>query len=72
MPNFGYSSLVPRVWKKAEDFIHHRHAKVKKFAAVDTAFLMLLDNGRIYGYGTNKKGLFGARLNPLVISDQKL
>lgn len=39
---------------------------------MDTAFLMLLDNGRIYGYGTNKAGLFGARSNPLVISDQEL
>ena len=56
----------------AEEFIHKRHAKVKKFAAVDTAFLMLLDNGRIYGYGKNHRGLFGARQNPLVISDLTL
>ena len=61
LPRFGHSSLVPKAWKKAEEFLHKRHAHVKKFAAIDTAILMLLDNGRIYGYGSNKKGLFGAR-----------
>lgn len=72
LPSFGPTSLVPRIWQKAQDFIEKRHAKVKKIAAVDTAFLMLLDNGRIYCYGKNTTGLFGARLNPLVISDQEL
>lgn len=31
--------------------------------------MLLLDNGRLYGYGKSKAGVFGARTNPLVISD---
>ncbi|MCB0369136.1 MAG: hypothetical protein KDD45_06690 [Bdellovibrionales bacterium] len=49
-----------------------RHAKIKKVTAIDQFILMLLDNGRIYGFGKNKAGVFGARLNPLVISDNEL
>lgn len=69
LPSEDDYNEVPRPWKEAHEFLHKRHAKVKKFAAVDTAFLMLLDNGRIYCYGKNNTGLFGARQNPLVMSD---
>lgn len=55
-----------------EDFLSKRHASIKKFTAIDKFILMLLDNGRLYCYGRNKTGLFGARLNPLVMSDQTL
>lgn len=34
--------------------------------------MLLLDNGRLYGYGNNSAGVFGARLNPLIMSDNKL
>ena len=54
------------------EFLHKRHAKIKKFVAIDTFVLMLLDNGRLYCYGINDTGLFGARLNPLVMSDLTL
>lgn len=54
------------------EFLGKRHARIKKFTAIDTFVLMLLDNGRLYCYGANKTGLFGARLNPLVKSDLEL
>ena len=31
-----------------------------------------MDNGRLYSYGKNKAGVFGARQNPLVLSDTNL
>ena len=34
--------------------------------------MMLLDNGRLYCLGANNTGLFGARLNPLIMSDLEL
>lgn len=34
--------------------------------------MLLLDNGRLYGFGKNKAGVFGARTNPLVMSDLEL
>ena len=40
--------------------------------AIDKFILLLLDNGRIYGFGKNKAGVFGARTNPLVMSDLEL
>lgn len=49
-----------------------RHASVKKFIAIDQFVLVLLDNGRIYSYGKNNGGVFGARSNPLVQSDLRL
>jgi len=52
--------------------IQKRHAKIKKFAAIDNFILLLLDNGRIYCRGTNNGGVFGARTNPLVMSDYEL
>lgn len=43
-----------------------------KIAAVDRFILVLLDDGRIYGRGINNGGVFGARQNPLVLSDVEL
>lgn len=52
--------------------MHKRHAKIKKFAAIDSFIILLLDNGRLYCRGTNNGGVFGARTNPLVMSDLEL
>lgn len=41
-------------------------------AAVDRFVTLLLDNGRLYSYGVSKAGVFGARTNPLVMSDLEL
>ena len=49
-----------------------RHASIKKFTAIDSFIILLLDNGRLYSYGKNKAGVFGARQNPLVLSDLNL
>jgi alpha-tubulin suppressor-like RCC1 family protein len=49
-----------------------RHAKIKKFTAIDRFILLLLDNGRIYCRGINNGGVFGARTNPLIMSDNSL
>ena len=72
LPTFEFESQVPRESKMVADFLAKRHAKIKKFVAIDSFILMLLDNGRLYCYGRNKTGLFGARRNPLVMSDQEL
>jgi hypothetical protein len=55
-----------------EQLLSKRHAKIKKFAAIDSFILLLLDNGRIYCRGVNNGGVFGARTNPLVLSDLNL
>jgi hypothetical protein len=34
--------------------------------------ILLLDNGRLYCRGNNNGGIFGARTNPLVMSDLNL
>lgn len=49
--------------------VSKRHAKIKKAFASETFILLLLDNGRIYCRGVNNGGVFGARTNPLVMSD---
>lgn len=72
LPMFEFESLTPRPSKMVADFLSKRHAKIKKFTAIDKFIVMLLDNGRLYSYGRNNTGVFGARLNPLVISDQEL
>jgi hypothetical protein len=63
---------VPSVAKKVEELLHHRHTKIRKIAAIDNFIMLLLDNGRLYVYGRNNTGLFGARRNPLVMSDLEL
>jgi hypothetical protein len=52
--------------------LHKRHAKINKFATIDSFIILLLDNGRLYCRGINNGGVFGARTNPLVLSDLKL
>jgi hypothetical protein len=54
------------------ELLEKRHSKVKKFAAIDRFILLLLDNGRLYCRGVNNGGVFGARTNPLVLSDMEL
>jgi len=49
-----------------------RHARIKKFFAIDSFIILLLDNGRLYCRGINNGGIFGARMNPLVMSDLEL
>jgi len=34
--------------------------------------ILLLDNGRLYCRGINNGGIFGARTNPLIMSDLEL
>lgn len=71
-PEWEVKSNLPTASKLVEQLLSKRHAKIKKLVAIDTFMLLLLDNGRIYGYGKNKAGVFGARTNPLVISDIEL
>lgn len=72
LPEWEVQSKVPVASKLVEQLLSKRHAHIKKLTAIDTFILLLLDNGRIYGYGKNKAGVFGARTNPLVISDIEL
>ena len=69
LSEFGVSSLTPQPSKMVADLVGKRHAKIKKFTAINRFILLLLDNGRLYCFGRNKAGVFGARQNPLVMSD---
>jgi alpha-tubulin suppressor-like RCC1 family protein len=72
LPEWEAQTIIPTASKVVEQLLSKRHAKIKKIAAIDSFILLLLDNGRIYGYGKNKAGVFGARTNPLVLSDIEL
>ena len=41
-------------------------------AAVNNFIMVLLDDGRIYSRGINNGGVFGARKNSLIMSDNIL
>jgi alpha-tubulin suppressor-like RCC1 family protein len=72
LPRWSQVSTVPEENQEVAQLISKRHAKIKKFAAIDRFILLLLDNGRIYCRGINNGGVFGARTNPLVMSDNQL
>jgi alpha-tubulin suppressor-like RCC1 family protein len=60
---------TPAIAEPVAELLNKRHSKIKKMAAVDRFVMLLLDNGRLYSYGNSKAGVFGARTNPLVLSD---
>lgn len=69
IPGWENVSLTPAHVEEVDELLAKRHAKIKKVAAIDRFILILLDNGRIYCRGINNGGVFGARTNPLVMSD---
>ena len=69
LPKWNDVSIFPKESEEVSHFLHKKHAKILKFAAIDRFILLLLDNGRLYCRGINNGGVFGARLNPLVMSD---
>ena len=72
MPEWEWDCQFPREFDKVKKLCSKRHANIKKYVAIDQFILLLLDNGRIYSYGKNNGGVFGARLNPLIMSDLSL
>jgi len=72
LDSFDVSSVTPSPSKLVSDLLGKRHATIKKFTAIDRFIILLLDNGRLYSYGRNEAGVFGARQNPLVTSDLSL
>lgn len=72
LPGWGEASVTPKPVEEVHELLEKRHAKIKKFTAIDRFILLLLDNGRLYCRGVNNGGVFGARTNPLVMSDLKL
>lgn len=72
LPDFNVESNVPVQSKLVEDLVSKRHAKITKITAIDQFIILLLDNGRLYSFGKSKAGVFGARQNPLVLSDVDL
>ena len=66
---WGYDGSIPKPSKVVADLLSKRHSKIKKFTAINRFIILLLDNGRLYCFGTNNGGVFGARSNPLVMSD---
>lgn len=72
LPGWEQQSLTPTPIKEVEQLLEKRHAKIKKFFAIDRFIILLLDNGRLYCRGVNNGGVFGARTNPLVLSDLTL
>lgn len=69
MKGWAPFSDTPAIAEPVAELLNKRHSKIKKMAAVDRFVMLLLDNGRLYSYGNNKAGVFGARTNPLVLSD---
>ena len=72
LPDFNIQSNTPVKSKLVEDLVSKRHAKIQKITAIDEFIILLLDNGRLYSFGKSKAGVFGARRNPLVLSDVDL
>ena len=65
-------SATPVAVEEVAELLGKRHAQIKKLAAIDRFIILLLDNGRLYCRGVNNGGVFGARTNPLVLSDLEL
>lgn len=72
LPEWSHVSTTPAPVEEVAELLAKRHAKIKKVAAIDRFIMLLLDNGRIYCRGINNGGVFGARTNPLVLSDLQL
>lgn len=72
LPGWENVSLTPSPVEEVAELLAKRHAKIKKVAAIDRFIILLLDNGRIYCRGINNGGVFGARTNPLIMSDLQL
>lgn len=72
LPEWSNVSTTPAPVEEVAELLSKRHAKIKKVAAIDRFIMLLLDNGRIYCRGINNGGVFGARTNPLVLSDLQL
>jgi len=72
LPGWQQPSSTPVLVEEVAELLGKRHAKIKKLAAIDRFVILLLDNGRLYCRGINNGGVFGARTNPLVLSDLEL